>query len=654
MYDYTGLRASDVAVATDEAITEAEQLVTSIIAESGARTHANTMAPLDEAGVIIADAHGRYGFMGRVHPDQDVRDAALEAEERLTKWTSDLAFREDLYAAVSAYAATEEAGTLEGLEKRSLDFALRDFRRSGQALDPEKRADLQALRQRLIELQVAFQRNVNEWKDFIEVTEDELDGMTAQYISRLAEGDTRGTRRVSLDYPEYLPFMEEARRRDLRHALQHKFYNVAADENSPILEEAVAIRRQMADLLGHATWADYAMEIKMADPDAVAEFYASIVPGLTEKGRTELAVLQDLMAADHPDDMVQAWDWTYYDSEQRKRDYGVDPNVVASYFPLEAVLGGLFAITGDVLGLDYRRIPDPDAWHEDVALYEIRDRRRNEAVAYFYADLFPRDGKYGHAACFGLRGGRALPDGSYRKPVAAIVANVTKPGPDQPSLLKHSEAVTLFHEFGHVLHYCLTEVAHPRFAGFETEWDFVEAPSQIMENWMWEPEVLARFARHHETGEPIPADLVGQLVAARDQNIGLKMLRQVFFGKFDLALHAATGPVDVDAAYRQAFAYTLLPFPESTRFAASFGHIMGGYDAGYYGYLWAKVFGDDMFSAFAAGGVLNPTIGKRYREEILAAGASRDANEHLEAFLGRSPSAAAFMARLGLEDREDQ
>ena len=587
--------------------------------------------------------------MGRVHPDLEVRTAGLEAEERLTKWTSDLAFREDLYAAVSAYAATDDAATLIGLEERSLDFVLRDFRRSGQTLEPAKRAELRTLRLRLVELQVAFQRNINEWKDYIEVTAADLDGMTADYIGRLAEGETPGTRRVSLDYPEYLPFMEEARRRDLRAALQHKFYNVAAAENSPILEEAVSIRRRIADLLGYATWADYAMEIKMADPGTVDDFYAGIVPGLTEKGRAELAALQELLAADHPGADVQAWDWAYYDTEQRKAEYGVDPNVVAEYFPLEDVLAGLFDITGEVLGVEYRQVPDADAWHEDVALYEIRDRERDTAVAYVYADLFPREGKYGHAACFGLRGGRALPDGSYRKPIAAIVANVTKPGADTPSLLKHSEAVTLFHEFGHVLHYCLTEVAHPRFAGFQTEWDFVEAPSQIMENWMWEPDVLARFARHYETGAPIPPDLVRQLVAARDQNVGLKMLRQVFFGKLDLALHAAAGPVDVDAAYRRAFEYTLLPFPESTRFPASFGHIMGGYDAGYYGYLWARVFGDDMFSEFVAGGVLDPGIGRRYRKEILATGSSRDAGEHLEAFLGRPPSTAAFMARLGLE-----
>ena len=242
----------------------------------------------------------------------------------------------------------------------------------------------------------------------------------------------------------------------------------------------------------------------------------------------------------------------------------------------------------------------------------------------------------------------SLPDGAYRKPAAAIVANFTKPTATSPSLLKHSEALTLFHEFGHVLHFCLTEVDHPRFAGFDAEWDFVEAPSQIMENWMWEPDVLQRFARHHETGAPIPDDLVHRLVAARDQNVGLETLRQVFLGRLDLDLHAGSGPVDVDAAYRKSFEFSLLPFHEGTHFPASFGHLMGGYDAGYYGYQWAKVYGDDMFSEFAAAGVLSPDVGARYRREILATGGSRDAIDHLRAFLGREPSSDAYLERLGL------
>ena len=241
----------------------------------------------------------------------------------------------------------------------------------------------------------------------------------------------------------------------------------------------------------------------------------------------------------------------------------------------------------------------------------------------------------------------ATPDG-YRMPVAAIVANLTKPTATAPSLLKHSEVLTLFHEFGHILHFCLTTVSEARFSGYDTEWDFVEAPSQIMENWTWEPEVLQRFARHHETGEPIPADLVDRLVAVRDLNVGLHTMRQVSFGKLDLGMHAVDHEVDLMDVYREAFAYTRLPFREDTFMPASFGHLMGGYDAGYYGYLWAEVYGDDMFSEFSRVGITSPEVGMRYRNEVLATGGSRDAIDHLRAFLGREPNSEAFLAKLGL------
>ena len=223
-------------------------------------------------------------------------------------------------------------------------------------------------------------------------------------------------------------------------------------------------------------------------------------------------------------------------------------------------------------------------------------------------------------------------------PVAAIVANLTKPTATAPSLLKHSEVLTLFHEFGHILHFCLTTVSEARFSGYDTEWDFVEAPSQIMENWTWEPEVLQRFARHHETGEPIPADLVDRLVAVRDLNVGLHMMRQVSFGKLDLGMHAVDHEVDLMDVYRETYAYSRLPFREDTFMPASFGHLMGGYDAGYYGYLWAEVYGDDMFSEFSRVGITSPEVGMRYRNEVLATGGSRDAIDHLRAFLGREPN----------------
>jgi thimet oligopeptidase len=648
LHDYTSIDPASVAAVAERAIAAAETLISAMVGAAAPRTFANTLQPLEEVSAVITDAYGPGSFMARVHPDPAVRTKAVEVEERLAKWGNDLIFRRDLYEAIRDFSLTDEAAALTGTAARLLSFWMRDLRRAGHELDDADRDTLQALNQRLIELQVAFATNLDEWEDAVEVTSEDLDGLPDDYVRRLRPGSREGTFRVTMEYPDYMPFMQQARRRDLRRLLQFKFWNRAVEQNRPLLAEAVEVRQRIAALFGAPTWAHHSMEVKMAkNPETVDAFYRSLEPGLRRKAESELVVLNDLAAADGASGL-QPWDWTYYDNEQRRRDFGIDPNEVAAYFPLELVLEGMFAVTGEVFGLEYHQLPDAAAWHPDVTLYEIRDAGSGTPRAYFYADLFPRDGKYGHAAAFPLGYGRALPDGGYRTPVAAIVANLTKPTEDSPSLLRHGEALTLFHEFGHILHFCLTTVDLIRFAGFDTEWDFVEAPSQIMEHWMWRPEVLARFARHHETGEPIPTDLVERLVAARDLNVGLATMRQLFLGRLDLLLHAAGGPVDLDAAYRESYRLTLLPFHEGTFFPASFGHLMGGYDAGYYGYLWAKVYGDDMFSKFEEAGVTDPEVGARYRREVLAMGGSRDAIDHLRAFLGREPNSDAFLRNLGL------
>jgi len=648
--DYTSLSPDAVIQLVDDAIAQGDALVRSVIETDGSRTYDNTISSLDTAHIVLSDAYGIGPYMARVHPDDAIREAGSVADEKYKKWSAALAFNRDLFEAVKAYSESDDADALRGERRRRVEFLLRDFRRAGQYLDEAGRSKLQALKNRLIELHVAFSRNLDEWEDGIDMTSEDLAGLPEEYIARLSPGTADGTFHVSVAYPDYIPFMEDARNRDLRRRLQFKFYNQAAEENIPLLDEAVQVRWDMARLLGHSSYAEFAMEIKMANPKAVDDFYASIVPGLTTKARAELAELQEMMDVDHPGESIQAWDWTFYDTQQRKRDYGFDEQTVASYFPLETVVEGMFSVTGDMFGIDFVEIEDTNAWHEDVNVYEIRERATDEPIAYYYADLFPRQGKYGHAACWSLRLGYALPDGGYRMPIAAVAANFTKPTADAPSLLKHDEALTLFHEFGHVLHNTLTEAELPQFSGAETEWDFVEAPSQIMENWMWEPEVLNRFARHYETDEPIPADLVDKLVAARDQNIGLKTLRQAMLGLYDLAMHGGDEPKNAAEAWEAVQGIGLVPPHPDTHFGAGFGHMMhDAYPAGYYGYLWSLVYGHDMFSVFEEEGVLNPDMGMRYRRAILAKGGTADGDELLRGFLGREPSSEAFLAKIGLD-----
>ena len=648
-FDYTSTTGESIAAVVDKTIEDGEQLIREIVGVSGDRTFANTMQPIEALAVLISHAYGRGPFLGNVSTDADVRDTARAAEERLTKWQVELEFREDLYAAVKEFSETTEAARLTPQQSRFLEFTMRDFRRAGHELSQEERAELKLHQDRLVELSVAFSKNLAEYEDYLIVTPNDLDGLPDGYADRLKPGDEEGTLKVSMDYPDVVPFMENATRRDLRETLTFKFNTQAVEANRPILEEAVQIRERIAAIFGHSSWAHHGMEVKMAKrPEAVFEFYQGLIEPLTAKGSEESTAMTDLLRRDGHDDILRGWDFRYYDTRLRKEQYGVDLNEVAQYFPLEQVIEGMFAITGEVFGLSYKRIEETRAWHEDVSLYEILDAGSGERIAHFFADLFPRDGKYTHAAAFPLVAGHRLVSGGYERPVSGIVANFTKPTNQKPSLLQHDEVVTLFHEFGHILHMSLTKADFVRFSGASTEWDFVEAPSQIMENWCWDAGVLARFARHYETGEEVPGDLVRQLVAARDLNVALTTLRQISFGWLDMGMHGPRDVRDLDNILLEAQNITLLPPHEGTFFPSSFGHLMGGYDAGYYGYLWSEVFGDDMFSKFAAEGITSPEVGKAYRQAVLEPNGSKDASELLRDFLGREPSNEAFLAKLGI------
>ncbi len=647
LYDYTTVTVQTVNDETDAAVARADDLVAAAVAAPP--SFDATLLPLELAAAELVRAYGRAAFLGQVHTDAAVRDAGNEAEERLNKWRVAVAFRTDLYGAVRTFAATDEAAALTGERARLLEHWLRDFRRAGHELSAEDRAELERLRTRLVEVEVAFQRNVNEYRDGIDVTREQLAGLPDAYVERLSPGEAPDTLRVSLDYPELNPFLDQARDRELRRELFIKNWNRAVADNRPLLDEALDLRRRIASALGEPTWAHHAMELKMArDPERVRTFYEELLPSLAGTVRRELDRLEGLLATDGKDGPITAWDWRYYDDALRRTEYGVDQNRISEYFPLDPTMQGMFAITGEVLGLAYRVVPDANAWHDDVRLYEILDAATGRHIAHFYADLFPRDGKFGHAAAFPLVIGHRGADGAYVAPVSAIVANVTPPSADRPSLLTHTEVETLFHEFGHILHMSLTRAEFARFSGAETEWDFVEAPSQIMQHWTWDPSVLGRFAKHHATGEPMPAELVEQLARARFVNVGLKTAMQAYYGQLDLALHAELATPDMDLAMRKTFEVTGLPYPEGTFFLAGFGHLLGGYDAGYYGYLWANVIGDDMFSRFASEGVLSPAVGAEYRHEILEPNGSRDADELVRAFLGREPSNAEFLRLRGM------
>ncbi|HEY4607039.1 MAG TPA: M3 family metallopeptidase [Acidimicrobiia bacterium] len=649
-FGFSRVTAEGVNGGVDSALARARGILEEVVAAKEVRTFENTLRPLDLINDVLAHAGARYVLMGYVHPDKEVRAAGKNAEEKMGNFGVEMVFRDDLNAAIQEYAKTDEARDLEGEKARFLEFLLRDLRQAGHELPAEARARVKERTQRLVELGVRFQENIDEWEDQILVTRDELEGLPLSFADSLETDDETGKLKVTLAYPHVIPFLENSKRRDLREQLSYKFNTQAVDSNRKLLEEAIELRHQIAQEFGVPSWAHHRLEERMAkDPERVADFYDDLIPPLTRQGEVDISVLSRLLEAETGDAQVQTWDWRYYDTQQRRTDYGVDPFEVAEYFPLDSVLSGMFDLVQETFGLEFREVPVPDVWHPDVRLFAVHDAAGGEELAHFYLDLFPREGKYGHAAEFPMISSRRLEDGSYQNPVCAMVANFTKPTASAPSLLQHSEVETLFHEFGHVLHQNLGRTELARFGGTGVERDFVEAPSQIMQHWVWRADVLRRFARHHETGEPIPDRLVEQLVAARQLNVAIHQLRQLQYGWWDQAIHGTEAEIDLDQILREGASLGLMPFHEGTFSLASFGHLMGGYDAAYYGYMWAEVFGDDMFSRFEDDGVTNPEVGMAYRREVLEKGGSVDADEMLVGFLGRAPENTAFLRKLGIE-----
>jgi len=657
-FDYAAVTEADIAPAADRAIAESEAILARLVAiPDTERTFANTLQLLDEVANVLGRAGGRYGFLAYVHPDEALRTTALVCEQRLETYGTTLGFREGVYRAVRAYAETPEAAGLEGVPARFLERTLRDYRRNGFELAPEVRARVQELKERLVTLGTDFRRNIDNYEDALLITREQLAGMPDAYIEGLTQVETpEGARyRVSLDYPEMYPFLEGARDEALRRELFTKNHNKAAEVNAPILAEAIAVRDEIATTLGYASWAAYVLETKMArTPAAVLAFLEDLERRLKVKAALDLKEATSSKRAEtgDPNARVNIWDWRYYQQRVTQEQFNVDQFAVASYFPLEATLRGMFDVYQRLVGVRFVPVEDARAWHPDVLLYDVEDATPGgdgQHIGSFYMDLHPRPGKYGHAAAFTLHPGRLNEDGTYEPGVSSIVANFTKPttsveGPGTPSLLRHSEVETLFHEFGHILHQVMTRAEFVRFSGTNVERDFVEAPSQMLEHWGWEPSVLRAFARHVETGEPLPEDLIRRMVAAKNVASGLQWLRQVYFARIDLDYHGPGAAKDLDAIAEELHSVTAFDFVPGTHFQYGFGHLFG-YDAGYYGYLWSRVYGDDMYTRFER----DTSAGADYRRLILEAGGTRDGMDMIRDFLGREPDNAAFLREIGLE-----
>ena len=614
---------------------------------------ANTVRALDDLGFQLMRAGNRLDLLKETSTHAAVRDAATEAIKQLREWSVGLEYREDVYRAVKAYAGTKPL--LAGEDAKLLSETLRDYRRAGLHLPKAERDEVERRRKELTALCTDFESNITKAERPLKFTKAELGGVPDDFLKQTKTGGDEYTVMANITW-QYMMVMENARREDVRRKLETERGNLARAANLPLLEKILPLRDDIAKRLGYKNWADYETEVKMVKNGGTAiKFLEDLKTGLQPKFAAEQEEFRRLKAGDtgDPNAQIYIWDWRYYNNQFKKQRYDVDAEQLRVYFPYQRVLDGMFAIYQRIFGLKFEPVEPPYKWIGDLQLYAVSDARTGEPLGLFYLDMFPREGKYHHFAEFGLIDGKLLPDGKYQRPVCALICNFPAPTPDHPSLMSHSDVETLFHEFGHAMHTILTRAKYARFSGTSVPGDFVEAPSQMLENWVWDKKVLDSFAAdYRDPSKKIPADILAKLKEAKLATEGTRYRRQLAFGLMDLALHTQIHDTNAAATLplsNQELSDVFLPVPPDTATVAYFGHIIG-YSAGYYGYAWADAISADMATVFekSPDGYFDPGAGMRLRKEIYEVGDSRDVNVSIEKFLGRPRSIEPFLKKIGI------
>src|SRR5512142_664962 len=609
--------------------------------EAGAANPAETLRAFDAAFAALGEAASRASLARNVHPDPAMRDVAETCEQEVDALSTELSLDRGLYDALAALDVSgEDAATRHLVEK-----SLRDFRRAGVDRDDATRARVRALREELVRIGQEFGRNIKDDVRRLELEPGELDGLPEDWRRAPPPGpDGRVT--VTTDNTDYVPFMTYARSERAREALWRLYRLRGHPRNLDVLSRMLARRAELARVLGYPSWAAYVTEDKMiGSAEAAAEFVEKISRAAEARMRRDHGQLLARKQRDAPGaDRVEPWDSAFLQERIKAEQYGFDSQSVRPYLEYGRVKDGVLDVTGRLFGIAYRRVEAP-VWHADVEAYDVVEGET--PLGRIFLDMHPRDGKYKHYAQFTLASGQQ----GVRLPEGVLVCNFPRPSPGAPALMEHGDVKTFFHEFGHVLHHALG--GHPRWAGqagVATEWDFVEAPSQMLEEWVWDPGVLSRFARHVDTGEPIPAALVARMKAAGEYGKGLMVRQQMFYAATSLELHARDPEgLDTTALVAELQArYTPFRHVEGTYFHESFGHL-DGYSAIYYTYMWSLVIAKDLFGPFREAGLMDPGVAHRYRRAILEAGGSKPAAELVKDFLGRPSAFDAYEQWLNAE-----
>ncbi|MFP1872741.1 oligopeptidase A [Lonsdalea quercina] len=666
---FSQIKTDDIVPAIQSALDDCRKTVEQVVAQPGPFTWENLCQPLAEIDDRLERIFSPIGHLNAVQNSPELRSAYEQCLPLLSEYGTWVGQHAGLYRAHRNLRDGEHFDSLDTAQKKAVENALIGFELSGIALPAEKQKRYGEISARLSELSSIFSNNVLDatmgWSKLI-TDVNELAGLPESALAAAkaqAEAKEQDGWLLTLDMPSYLPVMTYCSNAVLREEMYRAYATRASDQgpnagkwdNTEVMAEKMALRHEQAQLLGYSSYADKSLVTKMAEnPQQVLDFLTDLAKRARPQAEQELAELRAFAKQHYGVDELNPWDVSYYSEQQKQHLYAISDEQLRPYFPEERVLNGLFEVVNRIYGITAKERKDVDVWHPEVRFFDLFDES-GELRGSFYLDLYARENKRGGAWMNDCVSRMRLANGELQKPVAYLTCNFNRPVNGKPALFTHDEVTTLFHEFGHGLHHMLTLVEAAGVTGISgVPWDAVELPSQFMENWCWEPDALAFISGHYETGEPLPKEMLDKMLAAKNYQAALFILRQLEFGLFDFRLHTEYDPAkgaqilptlaDVKAQV------AVMPSPSWNRFPHAFSHIFaGGYAAGYYSYLWADVLAADAFSRFEEEGIFNRTTGQSFLDNILSRGGSEEPMELFKRFRGREPQLDAMLKHYGIK-----
>eukprot|EP00122_Pirum_gemmata_P016836 Pgem_evm1s15749 len=588
-------------------------------------------------------------FLSNVHPDANARKASVDSEKKISEFSSSLLNKQNYYRAFTWAAENLDYSKLSAEDQRLVNKTLAGNERSGVFYDAEKKEKLQTLSTRQGVLSADFSTNIAADDTAVEFTKEELVGVSDEVLATFQKNGDKYI--VDIKPPSYNPVMSKCTNEATRRALWTARYE-RVPQNDPMLKEMTGLRLEEANIKGYPTFAEYGLAVKMAkNQQNVLTFLEDLQVKLRPLADAEM----ESLSAEKPGSEFHPWDFHFYTTKVKEEKYSIDANEIKNYFSLDTVLTGMLNIYETLLSVKFVEKPnDSTVWHPDVKIFELWEADKSSFLGHMYLDLMVRSDKYEHAAVWPLQTGGVYSDGSRRHPAVAMVTNFPPPTDTKPSLMSHGEMETFFHELGHAMHGLCSKTKWSTFHGTSVERDFVEAPSQMLENWVWEKDILQNLSSHYLTKEKLSDEIIDKMLAAKQYNVAISSITQIAYATYDMKLTiletaAQTSAVDIKGLWESSFLnVTGMAGSASATHPSTFGHLMGGYAAGYYGYMWSKVYSQDMYTIFQENGVMNEKTGMSYRTNILKPGSSLDASQLLLNFLGREPNNEAFLKSIGL------